>query len=147
MRVELERPTSTISRNRDSSCVKSNRSYQTNTSVPVQQPPEPTEPADPNQLHAGIIPARKWVEVSSGKEGGKFQTDSHYALNHPYYRYQNVLSQMCTPPQVVCNEKNQVVVLRSGIPPTPKSLIFCCNTSVYGNPFSLYDKLWVQDNS
>ena len=66
--------------------------------------------------------------------------DTKYTLNHPYYRFQNILVSMCKPPQLVCNENNQIVVMRSPIPPSPQSLIFCCKTSSYNSPFQMCDR-------
>lgn len=149
VRVELERPVSSLSRTRESTVNKPIRSYQGNSTVTPQQQTGGVSVVIPKaQNYVGIIPSRNWVEVSSNisvpqpatNQSVKYQPDTHYVLNHPYYRYQNILSSMCSPPQIVYNDKNQVVVLPSCIPPTPKSLIFCFNTSLYGNHFSPYDR-------
>lgn len=159
VRVELERPASTISRNRDSTVAKTIKSLQPNTSGIENDAPSPKKPEVSTDQSipwsVGVIPTQKCVDIpqvvshtpSPPIPSGKFHCDSRYAVNHPYYRYQNILCSMCAPPQVVCDEKNQVVVLRSCIPPAPQSLIFCCNAAMNGNCFSVYDRRWVtKDN-
>lgn len=131
--------------------MRSNRSFQGEVQSITQTTIDVPRPISTKDLHVGVIPSKNWVDVADGSRSESdnkkcYRSDSHYALNHPIYRFQSILANMCTPPQLVCNEKNQIVVLRSSIPPTPKSLIFCCNPSPNGNPIYVYDKLWANNN-
>ena len=142
----MDRPISTFSRTRETSGMRSTRSYQ-NTQPPAPQPPieKSSLPTSKEHLPMGIVPTKNWMDVpssqsDSGPKSTDSKTDSQYAIYHPYYRYQDILISMCTPPQIVCNEQNQYVVVASRLPPTPKSLIFCCNSPVHGKCFSSYDK-------
>lgn len=162
MRVELERPSSGLSRNRDSNGLRSTRnSSMSGRNFPpsVRQVPvkeeivgklSPKKPA-----FTSVVPSRNWVEISDESHPNYVPKnrkvcsfpDAQYAVNHPYYRYQEVLSTLCTPPQVVYNnDEESVTVLHSSIPPTPQSLIFCCKTSAYGNRFAFYDRLWMNQS-
>ena len=145
----MDRPISTFSRTRESSSTRSTRSYHSNQPLAPQSSTEKSDlPTSKDNLHMGIVPTKNWIDASSNKNDTKtnsaesktYRNDNHYALNHPYYRYQDILISMCTPPQIVCNEKNQFVVVGSRLPPTPKSLIFCCKTPVHGKYFSSYNK-------
>ena len=144
--MELERPSGTISRTRENSTGKGTKSSQ----VPgVTQ--ESTDVVTQKPLLSGLVPSRKWIEVSSDSDSSsrkRFAScpDSRYAVNHPYYRYQSLLTTLCNPPQVVFKcSKNQVDVIHSSIPPAPQALIFCCSNTLYGNRFGLYDKVWVKE--
>lgn len=145
VRVELERPPGNLSRTRDSGTLKGPR----NAQVPVVTQ-ESTDMTAKKPALAGLVPSQKWIEVSSDSDSSSRKRiagypDSRYAVNHPYYRYQNLLTTLCNPPQVVFNSsKNQIDVVHSSIPPAPQALIFCCSNTMYGNRFGLYDKLWMK---
>ena len=146
VRVELERPSGTISRTRENSAGKGTRSSR----IPVVTQ-ESADMMIQKPSLAGLVPSRKWIEVSSDSDPSSRKRisscpDSRYAVNHPYYRYQSLLTTLCNPPQVVFNSsKNEVDVIHSSIPPAPQALIFCCSNTLYGNRFGLHDKLWVKD--
>ena len=155
VRVELERPSSTTSRSRESSTVKNSSLFIDSSSSKSRPSGEHRTVAPPVQSFAGIVPSKKWIVISSDSThmpsdrqptGGGHASDTRYTLNHPYYKYQNILSTLCTPPQIVMNNDNSVVILRPSIPPAPKSLIFCCNSSLYNNRFGMYDRIWMSDS-
>lgn len=162
MRVELERPPSGLSRNRDSNGLRSTRnSTMSGRNFPSSARQIPVKEENGGKLSpqklafTSVVPSRNWVEISDENHPNYVPknrkvcifTDAQYAVNHPYYRYQEVLSTLCTPPQVIYNnDEESVTVLHSSIPPTPQSLIFCCKTSAYGNRFAFYDRLWMNQS-
>ena len=139
MRVELEKPSGASSRSRESAPAKG----VVNCARPSQDVPIETFPV--GAVASGIVPSRKWICVSRPveKRTVSSQSDSRYVLNHPYYKYQNLLSTLCTPPQVVFDGERKQLDARSLIPPTPQALIFCCSNTIYGDRFGLH-KLYVK---
>lgn len=155
VKVELERPSSTTSRSRESSALKSSSLYVDSSSAKSRSTAESRASTPPAQSFAGIVPSKKWIVISTDSThtpsdrqvtGGGHASDTRYTLNHPYYKYQSILSTLCMPPQIVMNNDNSVVILRPSIPPAPKSLIFCCNSSLYSNRFGMYDRIWMSDS-
>lgn len=157
VRVELERPVCPLSRTRESGASgvgKTTRLSSQSTAVSreatiVQQSPKP--------VICGIVPSRKWVVTSDGSSSASSsppefdrrpiscQVDSRYAVNHPYYRYQSLLTSLCNPPQFVYNsEFNRMDVVRSSIPPAPKALIFCCSNPLYGHLHGMYNPVMIK---
>ncbi|CBK20857.2 uncharacterized protein [Blastocystis hominis] len=152
VRVELERPSSGLSRNRDSNGLRSTRNSSMSgrnfpssaRQIPVKE--EIGGKLSPKKLaFTSVVPSRNWVEISDENHPNYVPknrkvcifTDAQYAVNHPYYRYQEVIYN---------NDEESVTVLHSSIPPTPQSLIFCCKTSAYGNRFAFYDRLWMNQS-
>ena len=155
VKVELDRPSSTMSRSRESTALKSSSVHVDSPSTKPRTESSDGPSARSAQSFVGIVPSKKWVVISpdtsrisseQSSSGGGYVANVRYTLNHPYYKYQNILSTLCTPPEFVLNSDNKVVILRSSIPPAPKSLIFCCSSSLYNNRFGIYDRMWMNDS-
>ena len=155
VKVELDRPSSTVSRSRENTALKSSSVHVDSSATKPRTASGDGPNTRSTQSFVGIVPAKKWVVLSPDSShvsadqpsaGGGYVANVRYTLNHPYYKYQNILSTLCTPPEVVLNSDNKVVILRSSIPPAPMSLIFCCSSSLYNNRFGIYDRMWMNDS-
>lgn len=146
VRVELERPIGTLSRTRDSS---TSRASKPTPQVSVLPKESTSRVVSEKSVSAGVVPSRRWVDISADAPSSfvkmerrtvTYQSDCRYALNHPYYRYQSLLTSLCNPPQFVYNpEKNRMDIVQSSLPPAPKALIFCCSNPLYGSHFEMYN--------
>lgn len=159
VRVELERPSSSLSRNRESNGLRSTRNsssakgYSAPSSFTSKKEGS-NEKLPQKPSFACVVPSRNWIEISDASQTDCVSrnkvcclSDARYTLHHPYYRYQEILSTICTPPQVVYNSNEEsFTVLPLSIPPPPQALIFCCKSSAYGNCFAFYDRLWMSQS-
>ena len=144
VRVELERPVGSLSRTRDGS---TSRASKATSQVSVLPKESSDRIISEKSISAGVVPSRRWVDISADASSSfanlerkiiSCQTDCRYALNHPYYRYQSLLTSLCNPPQFVYNpEKNRMDIAQSSLPPAPKALIFCCSNPLYGSRFEM----------